>query len=85
VEWFGFGLKLRPRWVNGLVGMAVSYFEMKHYFKAVEHISAARKNFKAVSHNPDDKCLFKEIDILIMQCTMLRAKNDLDGAAKIYK
>ena len=85
VEWFDFGLKLKPRWVNGLVGMAVTYFEMKHYFKAVEFIKAARLNWKAASFEKVDVCLFKEIDVLLMYATMLRAKNDLDGATKVYK
>ena len=66
MEWFDFGLKLKPRWVNGLVGMAVTYFEMKHYFKAVEYISAARLNFKAAALDKNDSCLFKEIDVLLM-------------------
>jgi len=28
ITWFLFGLKIKPRWVNGLVGIAITYFEM---------------------------------------------------------
>ena len=48
--WFEFGLLLKPRWVNGLVGVAITYLEMGYYSRAVEYITAARKNYKNHNH-----------------------------------
>ena len=50
VTWFEFGLLMKPRWVNGLVGLAVTYFEKGYYSRSVEYITAARKNFKNINH-----------------------------------
>jgi tetratricopeptide (TPR) repeat protein len=35
IGWFDFGLKLKPRWVNGLTALSVCYFEMKYYSTAI--------------------------------------------------
>ena len=72
--------------------MAVTYFEMGMYFKAVDFIRAARMNYKNTGFiDPKntateiDTCLFEEIDILLMHATMLRSKGEIDKAAKVYR
>ena len=35
---------IKPRWVNGLTGLAVTYFEHKLFKKAVETIKEAQKH-----------------------------------------
>ena len=67
---------------------------MGMFFKAVDFIRAARMNYKntgfvdpnsTAKHIEDDKCLFEEIDILLMHATMLRSKGDIEKAAKVYR
>ena len=83
IVWFEFGLLLKPRWVNGLVGMAVTYFEMGYHSRAVEYITAARKNFKNINH-AEEKCHFAEDEIIFLRATMVRANGDAKFAATVY-
>ena len=40
------GVSLHPRWVDGLCGLATTYFNMKDYKQALKFISAALENYK---------------------------------------
>ena len=48
--WFSFGLKLNPRWINGLCGVAIAFFNIQNYAKALEYICLAKDNFKMDSN-----------------------------------
>jgi hypothetical protein len=87
VVWFNFGLKLKPRWVNGLVGIAITYFEMGYNSRAVSYIKSARQNFKGEKFvsSEDERCHFSEDEINFLQCTFLRKQGDFKKAADIYK
>ena len=48
IRWFSFGLGLNPRWVDGLCGVAVAFFNMKYYEKSLSYIEHAKNNFKSI-------------------------------------
>jgi hypothetical protein len=61
IVWFELGLKLKPRWVNGLVGLALTYFEMKYYSRAVVCIRGAHDNISLTRNDrPDDKIVLRD-------------------------
>jgi hypothetical protein len=49
---------IKPRWVNGHTGLAVTYFELGMCKKACETIKEAQRFFK--QSEKDDDCLFIE-------------------------
>ena len=40
------GISLHPRWVDGLCGLATTYFNMKDYQQALRFITVAKDNCK---------------------------------------
>ena len=71
IVWFELGLKLKPRWVNGLVGLALTYFEMGYNSRAVNCIKAAHNNINLVKFD-------KVIDHGLRSKTPSTVKSDLD-------
>jgi tetratricopeptide (TPR) repeat protein len=51
IVWFELGLKFKPRWVNGLVGLALTYFEMGYHSRAVVCIKAAHENINLAKND----------------------------------
>ena len=46
ILWFGKGIDLNPRWVDGLCGIAITYFNMLDFERALRFISLAKDNMK---------------------------------------
>ena len=63
IRWFSYGLRLNPRWIDGLCGVAAAYFNMKKFDKAMYYIELAKNNFKSIKnktvpHDPNDRAVF---------------------------
>ena len=81
LEWYTHGLNLNPRWIDGLCGSAVCYFNMENHEKALEFISLARKNYKG-SLQTNAKLTYQVISVIYATCLKMTQK--LDEAAKVY-
>ena len=46
ILWFGKGVDLNPRWVDGLVGIGITYFNMLDFGRALRYITLAKDNMK---------------------------------------
>ena len=55
IRWFSHGLKLIPRWIDGLCGVAVAFFNMQNYEKALQYIELAKNNFKSSKNKTTPK------------------------------
>ena len=82
IVWFEFGVKLKPRWVNGLVGLALTYFELGYHSRAVPYIQAAHKNINTIRNS--EECHFKEDDIKLLEAVICRANGDFKTASLQY-
>ena len=50
MRWFSYGIELNPRWVDGLCGVSMSYFNMRNFEKALTYIDLAKNNFKTTAN-----------------------------------
>lgn len=46
ILWFGKGVDLNPRWVDGLCGIAITYFNMLDFDRALRYMTMAKDNMK---------------------------------------
>ena len=46
IHWFGKGVELNPRWLDGLCGIALSYFNLQDFERALKFIVMAKDNAK---------------------------------------
>ena len=46
IHWFAKGIDLIPRWVDGLCGIAINYFNMLNFERALLFIHLAKENSK---------------------------------------
>lgn len=46
IQWFGKGIDLHPRWLDGLCGIAITYFNMLDFNRALKYITLAKDNTK---------------------------------------
>jgi tetratricopeptide (TPR) repeat protein len=83
ISWFDFGLKLEPRWVNGLTALSVCYFQMGYHSTAIQCIVAAQANYKNVKHSAE-KVLFTQTEIQFLLATYLRSQGEDLKAQIIY-
>lgn len=46
ILWFGKGVDLHPRWLDGLCGIALAYFNLQNFERALKFIILAKDNSK---------------------------------------
>ena len=46
INWFSRGVEFNPRWIDGLCGIAITYFNMLDFEKAPKYITLAKENCK---------------------------------------
>ena len=46
IHWFSQGVELKPRWLDGLCGIAMCYFNMLDFERALKFIMLAKDNCK---------------------------------------
>ena len=79
--WFCHGINLQPRWIDGLCGLAVTYFNMGEYKMALKFISLAKENYRG----PKASYAILDFDrINYLKAVCLKMTNSLDLAAKTY-
>lgn len=72
---------MNPRWVDGLCGSAVCYFNVQNFEKALEFTRLAQINYKgALKTNAK---LDYQI-VCLIHATCLKMTKNLDEAAKVY-
>ena len=81
LEWFTHGLNLNPRWVDGLCGTAICYFNMQNHEKALEFTALTKNNYKGALKT-NAKISYEVV--CLMHATSLKMMNKLDEASKVY-
>ena len=81
MQWYSFGISLRPRWVDGLCGISFAFFNMANYEKALYYIKLAKENNKG--SNATNALLTDEITNFVY-ATCLKCTNRMEDASKTY-
>ena len=85
IHWFSLGIDLHPRWLDGLAGIAIIYFNMLDFPMALKFITMAKENSKGtvLSTSQSDKDdVFDNISFLYASC--LKMTGNFDAACKSY-
>ena len=86
LTWFMHGVQLNPRWVDGLCGLATTYFNMQQYELALHCIKAARFNYwKGLIDGDEQKSRMLGYEtVCFIGAMCLKMTNRLDDAGKAY-
>ena len=79
--WFCHGINLNPRWIDGLCGLALTYFNMGDFKMALKFITLAQGNYKGAKASV---ALLDYDKINFLKAVCLKMTNGLDLAAKTY-
>ena len=82
LTWFMHGVSLHPRWVDGLCGLATTYFNMRDYEQALRFISVAKDNCKGVKDGETFVLDFKTIGFIKAVC--LKMTNEFKSSGLEY-
>ena len=83
INWFSRGIDLHPRWVDGLCGIAITYFNMLDFERALKYISLAKDNNKGLQMKTTNEELTTEyIDFITATC--LKMTMNHSDASKAY-
>ena len=83
INWFSRGIDLHPRWVDGLCGIAITYFNMLDFERALKYISLAKDNNKGFQMKTTNEELTTEyIDFITATC--LKMTMNHSDASKAY-
>ena len=72
---------MNPRWVDGLCGTAICYFNLQDYQKALEFTKLTRNNYKGALKT-NAKLDYQVIGL--MHATCLKMCQQLNEASKVY-
>ena len=81
IHWFSRGIDLLPRWLDGLCGIAIAYFNIHDFERALKFISLAKVNGKG-SQLTNSKMNCDLIDFI--KATCLKMTNNLKESCSIY-
>lgn len=81
IHWYGKGIDLDPRWVDGLCGIAINYFNMLNFDRALYFIQLAKDNSKGEKLK---NCLFQFEYIAFIYTTCLKMTAHHSEASKSY-
>ena len=79
--WFCHGINLQPRWIDGLCGLATTYFNMKNFKMALKFITLAKENYKGSKAN---QSLLDFDTITFLKAVCLKMTGSLDLSSKTY-
>ena len=81
IHWFGKGVELHPRWLDGLCGIAIAYFNLMDFERALKFIIMAKDNSKGtlLTHS---KLNFDVISFIHATC--LKMTNSLKQSCNSY-
>ena len=80
------GMSLNPRWVDGLCGLATTYFNMRQYKLALKYITLAKDNWKGSVDGEDKKSIkldFETVSFIKAMC--LKMTNHFEASGKAYR
>ena len=79
-------MSLNPRWVDGLCGLATTYFNMKQYRLALKYITLAKDNWKGQMDGDEKKTImldFETVSFITAMC--LKMTGHFERSGKAYR
>jgi hypothetical protein len=81
LNWFMNGVALKPKWVDGLMGLTCTFFNLRNWQKTLHYCLLAKENYD----RSNTQQLFSYDEILLIESTALKMTGNLPLASRKYK